>query len=167
MFRAKIRKIIKKIQLKMNSFTAVKYCCILHGRVCVMYTSYLFSVHSRFLFTTGSDGMVTMVHHHPEDEYEILSLKKVLTSTLSAKVSVSYLYVIYIHLQLLSSQSIKCIFGRSYAVCSQSRRSSNSVLHNDSRSGITYKNSIFSGVRLNSQMAWQVLIEVNSTPTCT
>ena len=27
---------IKKFHLKMNSFTAVKYCCILHGRVCVM-----------------------------------------------------------------------------------------------------------------------------------
>ena len=33
--------------------------------------------------------MVSMVHHHPEDVYEILSLKKVLTSTLSAKVAVS------------------------------------------------------------------------------
>ena len=26
----------KKIHLKMNIFTAVKYCCILHGRVCEM-----------------------------------------------------------------------------------------------------------------------------------
>ena len=34
--------------------------------------------------------MVTMIYHHPEDEYEILSLKKVLTSTLSAKVVVSF-----------------------------------------------------------------------------
>ena len=36
MFLAKIRKIFKKNHLKMNIFTAVKYCCILHGRVCVM-----------------------------------------------------------------------------------------------------------------------------------
>ena len=35
-FRAKIRKKYKKIHLKMNIFTAVKYCCILHGRVFVM-----------------------------------------------------------------------------------------------------------------------------------
>ena len=36
MFLAKIRKIFKKFHLKMNIFTAVKYCCILHGRVFVM-----------------------------------------------------------------------------------------------------------------------------------
>ena len=29
-----------------------------------------------------------MVHHHPEDEHEVLSLKKVLASTLSVKVMV-------------------------------------------------------------------------------
>ena len=28
---------IKKNHLKINIFTAVKYCCILHGRVCVMF----------------------------------------------------------------------------------------------------------------------------------
>ena len=27
---------IKNFHLKINIFTAVKYCCILHGRVCVM-----------------------------------------------------------------------------------------------------------------------------------
>ena len=32
----KNKKIIKKFHMKMNIFTAVKYCCILHGRVCVM-----------------------------------------------------------------------------------------------------------------------------------
>ena len=31
-----------------------------------------------------------MVHHHPEDEHEVLSLKKVLASTLSAKVVVGH-----------------------------------------------------------------------------
>ena len=29
-------KIVKIIQLKIVIFTAVYYCCILHGRVCVM-----------------------------------------------------------------------------------------------------------------------------------
>ena len=33
---SKNKKYIKKFHLKMNLFTAVKYCCILHGRVCVM-----------------------------------------------------------------------------------------------------------------------------------
>ena len=33
---SKNKKNIKTIHLKMNIFTAVKYCCILHGRVCVM-----------------------------------------------------------------------------------------------------------------------------------
>ena len=28
--------------LKINIFTAVKYCCILHGRVCVMILSLIF-----------------------------------------------------------------------------------------------------------------------------
>ena len=36
------------------------------------------------------DGLVTMIHHHPEDEYEVLTIKKVLASTLSARVLVSY-----------------------------------------------------------------------------
>ena len=31
-----MKKIFKKFHLKMNIFTAVKYCCILHGRVFVM-----------------------------------------------------------------------------------------------------------------------------------
>ena len=43
----------------------------------------------RFLFSIGPDGLVTMVYHHHEDEHEVLSLKKVLASTLSAKVTVS------------------------------------------------------------------------------
>ena len=38
MFCAKIKKNIESFYLKMNIFTAVKYFCILHGRVCVMYT---------------------------------------------------------------------------------------------------------------------------------
>ena len=33
MFWAKIRKNIIFFHLKINIFTAVKYCCILHGRV--------------------------------------------------------------------------------------------------------------------------------------
>ena len=33
---SKTKKNIKKIHLKMNIFTAVKYCCILHGRVCII-----------------------------------------------------------------------------------------------------------------------------------
>ena len=33
---SKIRKNFKTFHLKMNIFTAMKYCCILHGRVCVM-----------------------------------------------------------------------------------------------------------------------------------
>ena len=33
---SKQKKNIKHFHLKMNIFTAVKYCCILHGRVCVM-----------------------------------------------------------------------------------------------------------------------------------
>ena len=49
----------------------------------------------RFLFSTGPDGLVTMVHHHPEDKYEVLSLKKVLASTLSAKVKVRFNHVDY------------------------------------------------------------------------
>ena len=40
MFLANDKKNIKKIHLKMNIFTAVKYCCILHGRVFVMKVSY-------------------------------------------------------------------------------------------------------------------------------
>ena len=32
----KNKKSIKKFHLKMNIFTAVKNCCILHGRVCIM-----------------------------------------------------------------------------------------------------------------------------------
>ena len=36
MFEQKNKKIIKKFHVNMNIFTAVKYCCILHGRVCVM-----------------------------------------------------------------------------------------------------------------------------------
>ena len=35
-FRAKIRTIFKKNSSENEHFTAVKYCCILHGRVCVM-----------------------------------------------------------------------------------------------------------------------------------
>ena len=37
MFWAKIRKNITFIHLKIAIFTAVKYCSILHGHVCVMY----------------------------------------------------------------------------------------------------------------------------------
>ena len=33
---SKNMKIVKKIQLKIVIFTAMKNCCILHGRVCVM-----------------------------------------------------------------------------------------------------------------------------------
>ena len=33
---SKNKKNIKQNHLKMNIFIAVKYCCILHGRVCVM-----------------------------------------------------------------------------------------------------------------------------------
>ena len=34
-FRAKKKNIVI-FHLKINSFTAVKYCCILHERICVM-----------------------------------------------------------------------------------------------------------------------------------
>ena len=36
MFRAKKEENIIIFHLKIKFFTAVKYCCILHGRVCVM-----------------------------------------------------------------------------------------------------------------------------------
>ena len=36
MFLSKNIKIVKNFQLKFPIFTAVKYCCILHGNVCVM-----------------------------------------------------------------------------------------------------------------------------------
>ena len=49
----------------------------------------LFTFVFRFLFSIGLDGLVTMVYHQNEDEHEVLSLKKVLASTLSAKVTVS------------------------------------------------------------------------------
>ena len=35
-FRAKKEKYYTVIHLKINIFTAVNYCCILHGRVCIM-----------------------------------------------------------------------------------------------------------------------------------
>ena len=37
-FEQKLKKNITFFHLKINIFTAVKYCCILHGRVCVMET---------------------------------------------------------------------------------------------------------------------------------
>ena len=37
-------KIIKKFQLKIVIFTAVKYCCILHGRVFVMHPKVIISL---------------------------------------------------------------------------------------------------------------------------
>ena len=43
-FRAKIRKNIIFFLLKNNIFTAVKYCCILHGRVCVMILRFFIAV---------------------------------------------------------------------------------------------------------------------------
>ena len=36
MFKSKKKKNIIIFHPKINIFTAVKYCCILHGRVCVM-----------------------------------------------------------------------------------------------------------------------------------
>ena len=39
------KKIIIFFHLKINIFTAVKYCCILHGRVCVMYAEFSFLSH--------------------------------------------------------------------------------------------------------------------------
>jgi hypothetical protein len=44
---------------------------------------------SSFLFRLSDDGLVTLVHYHPDDEDELVMLKKVMTSTLSAKVVVS------------------------------------------------------------------------------
>ena len=38
----KKKKNIKKFHLKIIIFTAVKYCCILHGHVCVMYFFFIF-----------------------------------------------------------------------------------------------------------------------------
>ena len=40
MFWAKKKKNDLKNYLKINIFTAVKYCCILHGRVCVMISEF-------------------------------------------------------------------------------------------------------------------------------
>ena len=36
MFKSKNKNYIIIFHLNINIFTAVKYCCILHGRVCVM-----------------------------------------------------------------------------------------------------------------------------------
>ena len=38
---SKNKKNIKKIHLKMNIYTAVKYCCILHGHVCNVFLEFL------------------------------------------------------------------------------------------------------------------------------
>ena len=39
----------KKNNLKMNIFTAVKYCCILHGHVCVMEHRLVYSLGLTFM----------------------------------------------------------------------------------------------------------------------
>ncbi|WAR20850.1 CRB-like protein [Mya arenaria] len=41
-----------------------------------------------FYFTVGQSGLVRFVHYHPEELYELLSLKKVLASTLTTHVQV-------------------------------------------------------------------------------
>ena len=41
MFKSKKRFFLIIFHLKINIFTAVKYCCILHGRVCVMIVLFL------------------------------------------------------------------------------------------------------------------------------
>ena len=51
-FRAK-KKTIIIFHLKINIFTAVKYCCILHGRVCVM---------SRNLGIAGAICLLSLPH---------------------------------------------------------------------------------------------------------
>ena len=43
-FRTKIRKILYFFHLKIKFFTAVKYCCILHGRVCMMLVVFFFRI---------------------------------------------------------------------------------------------------------------------------
>ena len=45
----KNKKNIDKNHLKMNIFTAVKYCCILHGRVCVMLLLLLEDLHAHHM----------------------------------------------------------------------------------------------------------------------
>lgn len=42
----------------------------------------------KFFFIVGSEGIVSMIYLDPEEEHEVLTLKKVLASTLSAKVVV-------------------------------------------------------------------------------
>ncbi|KAJ8312548.1 hypothetical protein KUTeg_009921 [Tegillarca granosa] len=39
-----------------------------------------------FLFQMSENGLVTFVHYHPEDHDEVVTLKKVLASVLSANV---------------------------------------------------------------------------------
>ena len=69
MFLAKIRK-IKKNNLKISSFTAVKYCCILHGRVCVMIGFYedltkiiiYHKIHTLFFLLTSVNAGFLVMH---------------------------------------------------------------------------------------------------------
>ena len=71
--------------IKLPSVIKIFVLSILNGRLrqVLLYLSFF-----RFLFNVDVDGLVFLVHHHPEDEHEILSLKKVLASTLSARVQV-------------------------------------------------------------------------------
>ena len=71
--------------IKLPSVIKIFVLSILNGRLRQVLLNLSFS---RFLFNVDVDGLVTLVHHHPEDEHEILSLKKVLASTLSARVQV-------------------------------------------------------------------------------
>ena len=46
---SKNKKNIRNFHLKINMFTAVKFCCILHGRVCVlMLQKFLLQIDMRF-----------------------------------------------------------------------------------------------------------------------
>ena len=51
MFFSKNMKNIEQFHLKMNIFTAVKYCCILHGRVCVMHIIILLFAYTESRFS--------------------------------------------------------------------------------------------------------------------
>lgn len=41
-----------------------------------------------FYFVVGTDGIITLVHYHPDEVDEVLTMKKVLASTLSANVQI-------------------------------------------------------------------------------
>jgi len=55
------------------------------------------TIYQRFYFTVGDEGLVRLVHFTVEETYELLTLKKVLASTLATRVQViaSLLRLVY------------------------------------------------------------------------